>query len=411
MSERPPSILLDVSRTVARARLPGPTGIDRVERAYIRWASARGARFLAAFDGQSYLLEVDAVADLLGWLEHDDTRPSLDLRGRLQIQRDRNLRAAQSLVRRSARASTGPGGLVRMLQTFLPGGGQYLNVGHDNLDPPSLLAIAEAGFTRSVMIHDTIPLDHPEYARNGTPEKFRAKLNAALSADLLIANSAHTAGRLRAHGWAGPLVTAPLGIETNGLSGCGAPVHPAFLCLGTIEPRKNHLMLLKLWQKFWTTTGEASPHLILAGRRGWENKATFELLDTAPMMGRTVFEAGTPDDASLRQYLNTSTALLFPSYAEGYGLPLAEALEAGLPAICSDLPALREVGGRIPEYLDPPDTGAWEETIMAYAEPDSRRRSDQLLRLQGWQAPTWRAHFENIANTMETILVLPDRDV
>ena len=180
---------------------------------------------------------------------------------------------------------------------------------------------------------------------------------------------------------------------------------PVFVALGTIEPRKNHALLLKIWERFWDKMKDASPKLILVGRRGWENEAVFRQLDSEPMMGRTVIEAGTPDDATLAAYFASTTALLFPSLAEGYGLPLAEALGAGVPCIASDLDALREVGGDVPEYLSPKDSQAWTRTVLSYARPGSTRRVEQLHRMASWRRPEWSEHFAIVENAMETILV------
>jgi glycosyltransferase involved in cell wall biosynthesis len=84
---------------------------------------------------------------------------------------------------------------------------------------------------------------------------------------------------------------------------------------------------------------------------------------------------------------------LFPSFTEGYGLPLAEALSHGVPAICSDLPALREVGGDVPEYLDPLDGLGWRRLILSFMEDDSRIRAAQMRRIKHWKQPSWENHF------------------
>ena len=75
------------------------------------------------------------------------------------------------------------------------------------------------------------------------------------------------------------------------------------------------------------------------------------------MMGRTVHEVGTPDDAALAAEIASARALLFPSLAEGFGLPLGEALAAGTPVIAADLAALREIGGDVPDWLSPDRSG------------------------------------------------------
>ena len=413
MSESPTNLLLDVSRTVARARLPRPTGIDRVERAYIRWASAKGARFLAGFDGRQYLLDAATIGNMLGWIDEGDPRPARDLRGVLQVQRDADLRAAQSLVRRKAHVHAATSDLASMIADHFPSGGLYLNVGHDNLATALMSALGQAKMARAVLIHDTIPLDHPEYGRADGLSKFRKKLDAIREVELIVANSQHTASRLRHHGHTGTIVPAPLGIDVphakaTPLGKTDAP--PTFITLGTIEPRKNHALLLKIWQRFWLELGEQSPRLVIYGRRGWENREVFDQLDTLPMMGRTVIEAGTPDDATLLKAMRDATALLFPSLAEGYGLPLAEALATGTPVIASNLDALQEVGKDVPEYLAPTDEAAWTDAIHRYAIAGSPERSAQLHRLSNWHPPEWQTHFLTVENAMETILAQEGQD-
>jgi hypothetical protein len=83
-----------------------------------------------------------------------------------------------------------------------------------------------------------------------------------------------------------------------------------------------------------------------------------------------------------------------PSFAEGYGLPLAEALALGTPVICSDIAVFREAGGEVPEFIDPLDGLSWREAIIDYVPPDSKRRQAQIDRLRNWSAPTWQRHFE-----------------
>ena len=72
-------------------------------------------------------------------------------------------------------------------------------------------------------------------------------------------------------------------------------------------------------------------------------------------------------------------------------MPVAEALSVGTPVICSDLPALREVGKAVPDYLDPLDGAGWKAAVLDHAERGDLHRA-QLARLPGWHNPTWPEH-------------------
>lgn len=81
----------------------------------------------------------------------------------------------------------------------------------------------------------------------------------------------------------------------------------------------------------------------------------------------------------------------------------------GVPVIASDLPALREVAGDVPEWLDPGTDAGWIEAILNYLPDLSPHRTAQLSRLAGWQPPMWTSHFEGLENLLETIMVQPGR--
>ncbi|MEO0821023.1 MAG: glycosyltransferase [Pseudomonadota bacterium] len=398
-------LLLDITRSVKRARLGHATGIDRVERRYLDWALGRpdGAFLLCRIGGAVHLIAPDRaerVASGLTGIERGEA-PPLDIRASLQRWRSRPWRAAEALVRRNGRASIAPSRLGGALAAQLPSGTAALNVGHDHLVAGLAGALRRGGAKSLTMLHDLIPLTHPEFARPGSDAPFRARLEAALEADHLLYNSAATADAVASHlarcGRTPPPGTVlPLGLDPQHAPQRAARLGPAqFVVLGTIEGRKNHLLLLSIWRRFWERLGAAgSPHLHVVGRRGWAAEQALALLDRAPMMGHTVFEHSARDDAAVTDLLARADALLFPSLAEGYGLPLGEALALGVPVIASDLPALRELGQGVPDYLDPLDGTGWLAAIEDYAEqPPSPRRLAQAKRLAVWQRPCWAAHF------------------
>ena len=121
---------------------------------------------------------------------------------------------------------------------------------------------------------------------------------------------------------------------------------------------------------------------MLVGQRGWETENVIDMLDRCPALRGTVIEHNALPDAAMVPLLSGARALLLPSFAEGFGFPVIEALQLGVPALCSDIPALRETGGAVPEFLDPLDGPGWHRAILDYAAPESPRRAAQLARLR-----------------------------
>ena len=404
----PPGLLLDLTRSINRAKHETLSGIDRVERAYLDWtlASSNGTRLYLCRRADGWrLIGREGALEITGFLDGGYEAPALDLRARLSLVKPPRARAAETLVRRHTIAQARSlAQLAPMLAGAFPDGGVWLNVGHDDLEPETVAAVREAGLAPVVMLHDVIPVEHPEFARPGGAARFRPKLAAAAAAALIVTNSHDTAARVARRMAAEALEPPPihavaLGIG-EGLLRPGEPpaapgeTHPAFLQIGTIEPRKNHLLALNIWRRMWDTRApEATPHLHIVGRRGWENEQVLDMLDRAPMIGVTVFEHSGLDDYRLAGMLREARALLLPSFVEGFGLPLGEALVAGVPVIASDLPAHREVGGNVPELLDPLDGRGWLAAIGDYGAADSPRRAAQLARLKAWEPPLWSGHF------------------
>jgi glycosyltransferase involved in cell wall biosynthesis len=276
----------------------------------------------------------------------------------------------------------------------------YLLVSHSWADRPGPIeALRKKGVKFVPLVHDLIPATHPEYASPAGTARHHRRIEAFTTlADGIIVNSKATARELLPHLPQGadrpPILAAPLGIDTP-LSDPSFPIpdEPYFVCIGTIEPRKNHLLLLNTWRVLAERLGSKAPKLLLIGQRGWENENILDMLERCPALVGLVREYSDLPDRGLARLLQGARALLFPSFAEGYGLPLAEALALGVPAICSGLPALREVGGDVPEYLDPLDGLGWRRLIMSFAEADSRIRAAQLQRLERWAPATWESHF------------------
>jgi glycosyltransferase involved in cell wall biosynthesis len=400
-------VILDVSRLLLSVLRPAPSGIDRVEMAYARRYSSRhpsNCSFVAQAPMAGFApVSHRTVAALLDAIE--------DGWEGVSAARRKAVGAALPIL---AELSLGAG--KRALRHVLAETNRrsvFLLVSHRALDQAASIApLRRAGAAFVPFVHDLIPLSHPEYARPPQVRRHAARLSTvAAMADGVAVNSAATAASLRAELAARGLPPPAMAVAPLGLPPRHVPAPPAtgedapyFVCLGTIEPRKNHLLLLHLWRDLAARLGEAAPRLLLIGRRGWENENILDLLDRCAALRGLVRECGTPGDAAVASLLAGSRALLFPSFAEGYGLPLAEALSLGVPALCSDLPALREVGGAVPDYIDPLDGPAWRRAVLDYADPASPARAAQLRRLAHWRAPNWDDHFAAVDALLERVL-------
>jgi glycosyltransferase involved in cell wall biosynthesis len=131
------------------------------------------------------------------------------------------------------------------------------------------------------------------------------------------------------------------------------------------------------------------------------------MLDRSPALRGVVIEHNAMPDGEMVRLVKGARALLLPSFAEGFGFPLIEALELGVPALCSDIPALRETGAGVPEFLDPLDGPGWRRAILDYAAPSSPRRAAQLQRLTGWEAPRWDRHFAEVDRFIAEVAASP----
>ena len=384
MSDDSP-FLLDVTRLIWR-RWKGrlPTGIDRVCLAYLRHF-APNAQAVVQRDGFRRILDSKASQELFGLL--DD--PSGSFKASL---------VAGALLNLGGGSGRGRGRF-------------YLNVGHTGLNSPAFRRWARSRDIRPIyLVHDLIPITHPQFCRAGEAEKHRERMRTVLTtATGVIGNSQTTLDELRAFGRAEtlpepPTLVAPLGVDPlPAPQAIGQAERPTFVIVGTIEARKNHLLLLEIWSRLVDRFDSAAPRLIIIGQRGWEADEVFRQLDSSEKLRGHVVELGTCPDEELAGRLASARALLFPSKAEGYGLPLAEALGMGVPVIASDLPAFRELAGSIPTYLDPEDSNAWEAAIIAYASADSAAREAQLDRLKSYRLPDWSSHFAKVERWLDTL--------
>jgi glycosyltransferase involved in cell wall biosynthesis len=374
--------LIDLTRLVSRLGRGPATGIDRVELAYLdRFLSADDPLFGLVRTGLGYLLLDRSGCHDLARLSHGGGGvPQTWVARRM---RDPLRYAALQWVRRRA---VGRRRKMAGLRGKLPSPCTYWNLGHANLSHDTFAGLA--GIKIVVLIHDTIPLDHPQYCRPDQIPPFAQKIAAtARYADLVIHVTQDARSKTEAHfaklGRVPRGVTAHLGLNLGHVETL-LPSRPYFVALGTIEPRKNHALLFDIWE----SGKEDQPQLHVIGAKGWASPALFAQMDRLIARNLVVHHPKLDDPAAMA-LLAGAQALLFPSFAEGFGLPPLEAATLGVPVVANDLPVLREVLGDFAVYLDAADRYSWIEIIAALRYHDGEKKNS-------FRPPTWSQHFNTV---------------
>ncbi|MDI2141121.1 MULTISPECIES: glycosyltransferase family 1 protein [unclassified Pseudomonas] len=178
---------------------------------------------------------------------------------------------------------------------------------------------------------------------------------------------------------------------------------PVFLMVSTIEPRKNHEYLLDAFDQAWAAGSNA--RLCIAGNIGWKCDALLNRVRNHPQFNQRLFMFNDLSDTSLEHAYAHASALVFPSYVEGFGLPLVEAMQRGLPAMGSDIAVFREIGGEFMAYFDLQAPQRLADLVTAFERsgefPANRDVND-------WQWIGWReASLQLVERTARHVLQAP----
>jgi glycosyltransferase involved in cell wall biosynthesis len=421
-------IAFDITHLASRLPVANPSGIDKVDLAYAQHFARSGCDAAVHYGlwrprfhpGRS-IGGVVSLASQSRWIGIDEDRdPALDRIIRFLTGRPAASSPVQAETGHAKVVSPKSDGWRRRLAQVswrvlpgrhaLPDGALYLNVAQHIFEVPRFfrwLSI-RPDVVPVFLVHDLLPMDYPEYFRPGYRDRFSLRLDTIVNhAKALITTSTAVKERL-AEEYAArrapavPIHVAPLPstmapADGRDLADPELTATPYFVVLGTIEPRKNHLLLLNIWRRL-AEAHSSPPKLVIVGVRGWENEQVVDVLDRSVLVRPHVIEASGVSDRGLLRLVANARGLLMPSFAEGYGLPVVEALSVGTPVVASDIPVFREISQGCAVFHHPLDGPGWRQAILTLSDLDHLATRQSRQKAQGFRAPSWEGYFDRVGS-------------
>lgn len=220
-----------------------------------------------------------------------------------------------------------------------------------------LMKFRRAGGALWFLVHDLLPLEHPEWFSRNTVIRYKAWLDIIAGiADGFFCNSEQTEQQLKCtlnarYGLSQGYETKvlPMGynilktiVEPSVIIDVGVrfdPTYPFFLMVGTLEPRKGHKLVIAAFEELWVAG--AVQKLILVGRMGWHVEDLRDYIVGHSEFGKRLLWFDDVEDVELEQIYQACEGVIIASYAEGFGLPLIEALGHQKPVLARDIPVFR----------------------------------------------------------------------
>lgn len=274
----------------------------------------------------------------------------------------------------------------------------------------SLAAAAKAkykGATVVAVVYDLIPITHPQYYDAPLVNDFTRALHTVCGVVAgIVGISKAVVDELERridgeriperldyfhlgadfHG-AGSVATQPVLPWPTGLWLDGVPV---FIMVGTIEPRKGHAFVLDAFETAWRK-GYAGK-LLIVGRVGWKTDELVKRIKSSSEFGGRLFMLNEADDQMLGEAYRRAHACIIASYVEGFGLPLVEALQRGIPVLASDIPVFREIAGEHAIYF----SHKTPDTLVQAINTLEGGYSAQVEKLKKFRWLTWEESTEQL---------------
>lgn len=263
-------------------------------------------------------------------------------------------------------------------------------------------------------IYDIISITHPQYCLERGVYNFMDYIGAHLQyADKFIVNAQATTKeleKLAAQLQCGlpPCEVVPLGAdfqENRHIREVDIPPEvagavaegPFIVMVGTLEPRKNHKLVLEAYDRGLKEMGY---HVIFAGYMGWNMERFAEQLHSHEDFGKGIYHFEGLDDNAISYLYQKARFLAFCSYTEGFGLPIIEAIQRGTPVIASDIPVSREVAGDYPVWFTQDNVEEFCERVREYDQDETRYQACRD-RLKEYKGQTWAETLDGVKEVLQ----------
>lgn len=273
--------------------------------------------------------------------------------------------------------------------------------------------IRNRGLKLAVYLYDIIPVIHPQFAHQNTIVLFIEYLGSYLkNADIIIASTQATLGYINKLIDEMGLKTIPgfvswLGVDFSNdnrerihkVAKNAVAVGKYVLMVGTLEPRKNHKLILDAFDHGLFDLGY---NLVFAGHFGWDIAVLKKRILEHPRLGSQLFYVENGNNITIDYLYRNAYMVAFPSFAEGFGLPVIEALGRGVPVIASNYNVIYEVGKEYAEFFSPQEEEDFVSVFRKYHD-NPLLYQEWRQRLQFYQPFSWEQAEEKIVEALLTL--------
>ena len=280
-----------------------------------------------------------------------------------------------------------------------------------------LQRLKNSGVVIGVFIHDILPITASEYFQVQETRRFAKAIGEAFTfADFILTTSDYNKISLIEHMASRKLVplpihTVPLGHElsiataeskiSDSVAGISSTSY--VLCVGTIEARKNPTYLFNVWRTMLASGRPDIPRLVFVGRRGWLVQDFLNQVRSSKYLDDRIVVLNNATDVELDLLYRNCILTMFPSFVEGWGLPVGESLAHGKVCLCSATGGIPSVGGEFVDYIDPYNVCDGLDHLLRYLDHPELRRNREREITERFEPRPWKKTTEHLLRSAQAL--------